>query len=568
MLCEMMASMGSYERLRGGSPAGYRDLTGSGRRVFFDYLKAVAAYDEFGAGRKRLIAELEDAEENDLFNSVQTLLPWVTDVFIYGILAGEEAQNVAKRELLEQYVKFPETASVAQSALSLDRMQMIERSMCVKPGGGDVALSAIRQRLGAVPDDAGAGLSEIRWCLKYLSPDERELRKPQMVDLLEHRLDDANLPRSEFTVLKCFCGKYRTMPVSLGMEQAYAGLRSLPMTEDGLHESFVRNKCLWREADDVYQAELSRVLKQCARALLRDEKLARRMGRAVETLSAANNVADVLSMFGVSDGVKERIANGIVGVELLWAMAHNSSRRMNMRGSGAIPAFNLAGRITRDGREIASSEGALYSVDQVLDFMVQDAICQFKAGRDVNGEVVVTYEPFREYLEGEFNDKYLTALVDNAIANKRYAVVRPKGALPVVVSSIDAPASPDGDGDEDSPLVGLISGKESAPPDDYSKFVLVFAKRFAPMMWQYLRLVELGISASDIGRLREKGMSELADKYVPGDLVSKGDALKMVGAKTPHLVERERAALLKALDGVVGRDFQDLAEKLKQALKK
>ena len=62
-------------------------------------------------------------------------------------------------------------------------------------------------------------------------------------------------------------------------------------------------------------------------------------------------------------------------------------------------------------------------------------------------------------------------------------------------------------------------------------------------------------------------MSELADKYDPGDEVSKGDALKMVGAKTPHFVERERVALLKALEDVKGRDYQEMAKKLKEALK-
>ncbi len=560
--------MGSCETLRSGLLAGSRDLTGSGKRVFFDYLKAVASYEEFGADRGMLVAKLEEAEKDELFNSVQKLLPWVTDVFIHGILAGEEAQNVAKRGLLERYAKFPETAAAAQSALSLDRMRMVEGSLCGESGDEGAILSAIRQRLHEALNDVGVNLSEIRWCLKYLPSDERELCKIQTVDMLEHRVDNAGCPQDESAPLRCFCGKYRAMPVSLGMEQAYKGLRGLPLTEDGLHESFARNKCLWREADDIYQAELSDALRKCVRTQLRDERAAREMGRAAETLLDANNVADVLSMCYIPDDVKERIANGIVGIELLWALAHNASRRMNMRGSGAIPAFNLAGRITRDGRAIESSAGALYSVEQALDFMVQDAVCQLSAGREINGVNVVTYEPFREYREGEFSEKHLTALIDNAIANKRYAVVRPKGAVPVVTIPIDAPVNPDDEGEESSPLVDMLPGKEYAPPDDYSNFVFVVTKRFAPTMWQYLRLVEWGISASDIERLRGKGMSELTDKYDPGDLVSKGDALKMVGAKTPHLVERERAALLKALDGVAGIDFQEMARKLKKALEK
>ncbi len=341
--------MAAHETLRSGLLAGSRDLTGSGKRVFFDYLKAVASYEEFGADRGTLVAKVEDAEKDDLFNSVQKLLPWATDVFIHGIRAGEEAQNVAKRKLLERYVKFPETAAVAQSALSLDRMRIVECSMGGKSGDEGAALSAIRQRLREALDNAGVELSEIRWCLKYLPSDESESCKRRVLDVLAHRADTAGAPQDEDASFRCFCGKYRALPVAPGMEQAYAGLRGLPLTEDGLHESFARNKCLWREADDIYQAELSNALRKCARTRLQDERAAREMGRLAETLLDANNVADVLSMGGIPDDLKERMANGIVGVELLWALAHAASRRMNMRGSGAIPAFNLAGRITRGG---------------------------------------------------------------------------------------------------------------------------------------------------------------------------------------------------------------------------
>ena len=95
-----------------------------------------------------------------------------------------------------------------------------------------------------------------------------------------------------------------------------------------------------------------------------------------------------------------------------------------------IPAFHLPGRTGRDGRLIEASETAFNSVDQALDYMVQEAVCQLLAGREVSGVDIVTYEAFREYLEGEFNDKYLMALIDNAVANKKYLVLRPKDAPP------------------------------------------------------------------------------------------------------------------------------------------
>ena len=548
-----------------GLANGVRDFPPSHQCIFFDYLKAVVSYEEFGLDREKWVAELDDIEKNDGFSFVQTLLPWVTDVFIYGILAGEEAQNDAKRELLGRYAEFPETAAVAQAALSLDRMRMVAGGMCGKPEGEESVLAAIRQMLDGVRGEDGPNLSEVRWCLKYLPAGERDSRRLQVLEMLGRQ----ECKKDAAASVKCFCGKYAAVPAALGMEEAYDGLRTLSFggAED-MRETFVRNKCLWFEADGVYQAELTKAVKRCARTRLSDEMTMQGMGNAVEALLASNDADVILSMRYVSDGVKERIANGIIGIQLLWALSYSASRRMNVRGSGAIPAFGLAGRITRDGREIETSADALYSVNHALDDMVERAVCQLAAGRELDGVTIVTYEPFREYREGEFSDKYLFALIDNAVANKKYLVVRPKDAPYISTISGDAPQNPDADEGTGTSIIDAVEDENAHAPDDYSRFIFKVTKRFAPAMWLYLRLVTWGISASDLVRVRERGMPGLADKYDPGDLVSKGDALKMVGAKTPHLVERERAVLLKALEGVTGCDYQEMARKLKKALEK
>ena len=548
---------------------GKREFPSSHQAVFFDYLKAVAAYEEFGSERHKLVAELEDVEKKGLFTSVQTLLPWVTDVFMFGVLAGEEAQNAAKRELLALYAEFPETAAVAQRALSLDRMRMVEYSMRGQQCDEESVLAMLRRKLDeTLQSGADYDLSEIRWCLKYLPTEERERQMREALDMLGRLVGMDAAESRHCASTKCFCGKYGAMPMVLGMTDAYVGLRGLPLPEEGMREFFVRNKCLWQGAEYLYQAELTNALKRCSNTRMPDEITARRLKGSVDTLLAANDTESVLSLRDVPDEVKERIANGIVGVELLWALAQSAARRLNNRGSGKIPAFHLGGRLGRDGRLIEASDTAFNSVEQSLDYMVQKAFCLLIDGREVNGVNIVTYEAFREYLEGEFNDKYLMALIDNAIANKKYLVLRPKDAPPVVVTSIDEPINSDGDGKDETTRIEIIPDTGHAPPDNYARFVFAVTKRFAPRMWRYLRLVEWGISASDIKRLRDEGMSELADKYDPGDMVSKGDALKMVGAKTPHLVERERAALLKALEDVKGRDYQEMAKKLKAALKK
>ena len=557
----------AHNDLMGGLSVGSRDMPASGKCVFFDYLKAVVAYEEFGPGRERRIAELEEAEKNDFYKSVQLHLPWVTDAFIYGILAGEEAQNDAKRALLARYATFPETAAEADHALTLDRMRMATETLGAQSGGAGDALPRIRSMLGGGEwTDSAERLSEVRWCLKYLPQSERAKSLDMVLGTLLAGKGDWKWHGAE--TFSQFAGRYSAVPVALKMDAAYAGLSKIPLAGTELREYFVRNKCAWFDASDTYQAVLTRGVERCSRIALTDKAQEWRLKSDVETVCRSNDVQNILALRDVADETKERIANGIVGVELLWALSRQSASRMNARGSGAIPAFNLAGRIMRDGRAIDASREALYSVDEALDTMVMRAMCQFQAGRTVDGVNISTYEPFREYMEGEFNGKHLTALIDNAIANKRCAIVRPRGGAFVSTISIDAPVDGDDDGEGGSALIDMLPGGGGNPPDDYSRFVFAVAKRHAPTMWRYLRLVTWGISASDIERLREGGMSSLVDKYTPGEVVSKGDALKMVGAKTPHLVERERAALLKALEGVKGRDYQEMAARLKKTLEK
>ena len=110
-----------YRELQQGLAQGRRDFPLSHQKVFFDYLKAVAAYEEFGAKRGEMVKALADAEAKGYFSSVQARLPWVTDVFLHGILAGAEARTVAMRELLERYAEMPDAPTDAGGAIGIDR---------------------------------------------------------------------------------------------------------------------------------------------------------------------------------------------------------------------------------------------------------------------------------------------------------------------------------------------------------------------------------------------------------------------------------------------------------------
>ena len=565
-----------YQELQRGLAQGRRDFPSSHQKVFFDYLKAVAAYEEFGANRGEMVKALEDTEADGLFSSVQTRLPWVTDVFLHGILAGAEARTVAMRELLERYAEMPDALPDARRVIEIDRERLVVRNAGERASDENSVLDSIRRILDAALGCVGAKskeadcnvllddtLSLIRWGLKYLPSVERDRRKDAVLEALGKTKDVSCIPQKERDRIDVFCGKYRTVPVAAGMDCSYSALRSVSVDRERPHECFAWNKILCDEVDFAYRAELERSLRRSMWRCTHGDVVELR--RACEVVLDAKDTQAMLRMGGVSADAKERIANGIVGMEILWALAYSASRRLNVHGSGAIRGMHIGGRIARDGRTIEMHKTALYNVDETLDTMVQDAICRMLASRDINGVDVVTHATFREYREGEFDDTYLTAIVDNAIANRKHAVVCPKNGPTITIVSINSGDGEGEDGKGEAPIERMPA-PERHDPRDFEWYAFGVVKKYAPKLWDYMRLVEWGISASDLDRMRRNGLEELAEKYSPQDVVQKGDALKIVGAKSAHFVERERMALLKVLEELPGCDQRILAERIKNAL--
>ena len=566
-----------YKELQRGLAQGRRDFPSSHQKVFFDYLKAVAAYEEFGAKRGEMVKALEDAEADGLFSSVQTRLPWVTDVFLHGILAGAEARTVVLRELLERCAEIADVSPMAKRALQLDRsmltvynagarktdertVRVTVRNVLDEVIGGIARLEAEERDCESTGRRMAFGdkLSLVRWCLKYLPVGEREGRLGDVLAAIDKVKSDTGASSQDVAATEVFREKYGMIPIAAGMEEAYSALRCVSIDAGRAHEGFVWNKALYDEVGFAVQAELESALKSCMwRCTCRD---AAELRRVCDVVLAMNDVRQVLRLKAVSDDARERIANGIVGMELLWALAYSASRRLDSRGSGKIPPMHIGSRIGPDGREV--------NVDETLDSMVAEAICRMLAVRSVNGVDIVTHAVFREYREGEFDDKYLTAIVDNAIANRRYAHVCPKAGPKIVMVSGDEPMGQDEEGNDGGALFDTVIAVAKESPRDYAWFALNVVKKYAPKLWNYMRLVELGVSASDLKQMCKSGFGALAEKYAPFDKVSKGDALKIVGATTTHLVEREREALLKALESQSGADYEILIERVKSVLKK
>ena len=454
-----------------------------------------------------------------------------------------------------------ERASNEKSVLDSVRRILDEALGCVGAESKEVDCNATGRNVSL--DDR---LSLVRWGLKYLPSVERDRRKDAVLEALGKTKGFSRMSQKDIDRIDVFCGKYGTVPVAAGMEYAYSALRNVSIDRERPHESFAWNKTLCDEVDFTCQAELERSLRRCMWRCTRED--AAELRRSCEVVLEAKDAQTVLRAGFVSADAKERIANGITGMEILWALTYSASRRLNVHGSGAIRGMHIGGRIARDGRAIETDKAALYNVDETLDTMVQEAICRMLAARDFDGVDVVTLAAFREYREGEFDDTYLTAIIDNAIANRKHAVVRPKTAPSIMVVSGDEVKEHDDDGNGGKTRFDEIEAKPQHNPREFEWYAFGVVKKYAPKLWDYMRLVEWGISASDIDRMRRNGFEELAEKYSPHDVVQKGDALKIVGAKSAHFVERERMALLKILEELPGRDTQILAERIKNALSK
>lgn len=221
------------------------------------------------------------------------------------------------------------------------------------------------------------------------------------------------------------------------------------------------------------------------------------------------------------------------GLEVLHALAVSVAYGMDRRGVGNVPALHVGGRSTRDGDVIGTDGDACVNVNMVLDTLAMNAFLWFMDMRESDGRRVPSYGPMRVYLEGPATARYLVGMVQDAVAGQRGKVLRGADAPAVTKVSLDEPLDDD---DDSSPArIDRLAAEESGGDEEETgRFFCKVIGTLAPRLYRYFVLVRKG--------------------------TPKMEALKAVGAKSAHFVEREAKALLAELVALKGEDYAELAK--------
>ena len=249
-----------------------------------------------------------------------------------------------------------------------------------------------------------------------------------------------------------------------------------------------------------------------------------------------NELAEVVRA-GVTDVTAgmdaERHRNRDRALEVLHALAVSVTYGMDRRGVGTVPALRVSGRQTRDGDVIGMNDDACVNVNMVLDTLAMNAFLWFMDMREHGGRRVPSYGPMRVYLEGPASARYLVGMVQDAVAGQRGKVLRGADAPAVRKESLDEPL--DGE-DASSPtrVESLAAEERGGDEAETGRFFRNVIGALAPRLYRYLSLLRAG--------------------------TPKMEALKAVGAKSTHFVEREAKSLLAELAELKGEDYAELAK--------
>lgn len=259
-------------------------------------------------------------------------------------------------------------------------------------------------------------------------------------------------------------------------------------------------------------------------------------------LSSARSAEAARRLSWLPEGAPEAIATEIDSLDLLYRMIVSATYGMNRRGVGNIPALHVEGRRTRDGGTVGTGADEIDGANAVLDSLAMEAFLWFAGTKEVDGSRVCDFGPVRRYVEGPANARYLIGMIQDAVAGRRGHELAVDPATTPVKAYADAPVHAEGSADETRTLADTFTAEEGDDEErDRARFFRKVLGKLAPELMRYFQLVRGGMS--------------------------KGEALKAVGAKSAHFVEREAKALLKELTTLNGPDFADLAGLVKDLLK-
>lgn len=469
---------------------------------FLELVRRICQYGEFESGRDEMCRELDRLVGDGKTRTMHRDLPWLTDVFFRGVLAGEDVQAAARRQLVGEWQTLTDSACPTSGGVD-DRREK-------RTGQADPKPFVTRE----VVDESS--LQTMDKMLRQLPRNARDEEVSRFRKGLKGIVRRTVGAKRFLDWVRCWLGKHG--PLSLADYREWG--------EEELYS------CAERQADE------ERLLKSCETASFetsQDFIVANVRKKASALLSARDRVS-ALRLTWLPDGGAERLVNEIDCLEILHSLAVAVAYGLNHRGVGCIPAMRLSGRKVRDGGIISDNPDEFGNVNMVLDTLAMNAFLKLMDIREVGGCRVPCFGPLRRYLNGPFQPTYLVGILQNTVANLRGGVLLDPNGEPIFKETTDAPVGMD-DGQEGRTILDTLKAPDDdTEEEDQARFFRTVVGSLAPNLFRYFRLIRDG--------------------------KSKGEALKVVGAKSTHFVEREAKTLIKELAKLKGEDVTKLSKML------
>ena len=448
----------------------------------------------YGASAAEMAAQVDVLLRDGWKPTVQRDVPWLTDVFLRGILDGESAQDEARRNLLSAWRELP------GSVCPLVSSSLTSPVSCPDPSQENPVVEGDRK-------------------LRMLSESERG----EAAQAFRHRLEElSDQPGKTGALARAWLGRHGPLPLVPFRAWSDAELLALAKRNSS-EESALREN--GKRLFPLTCAEQANALSNRHAAL-----------------SSARSAEAARRLSWLPTESFEAIATEIDSLDLLYRMIVSATYGMNRRGVGDIPALHVEGRRTRDGGTVGTGTDEIDGANAVLDSLAMEAFLWFAGTKEVDGSRVCDFGPVRRYVEGPANARYLIGMIQDAVAGRRGHELAVDPATAPVKTYADAPVHAEGSADETRTLADTFTAEEGDDEErDRARFFRKVLGKLAPELMRYFQLVRGGMS--------------------------KGEALKAVGAKSAHFVEREAKALLKELSTLNGPDFADLAGLVKDLLK-
>lgn len=422
---------------------------------FLDLVKHICQIGGFGSGGEEMRETAERMKTAVNRITMQRDLPWLTDVFFLGILAGEDVQAAARASLLAQWGKLVEVGQLPA--------QESEKSV-----------AGPSEHCGELTDAASVRMADcaVRLMSRTSRPSEASRLKMSLKTFMKSADADAA------SLARCWIGKHGPLPLADYRDWTEAQLDVLCERMCAEGEALSRAESAPVDNKDEFAAEVLR--------------------KRASALSEARSRPAVMRLTWLPEGGRELLATSVECLDHLHKLVYFVTYGLDRYGAGAIPALRVAGRRARDGGVVGVAENEYGNANMVLDNLAMGAYLKLMDVRERNGRRVACFGPLRKHVQGPLTSDYLIGMVQNAVANLRgHELLGGKGAR-ISKIHIDEPRKGK-DGEEGHALMDTLpsSAKTADDEKDRSAFFKSVIGSLAPNLLRYYSLVNSGVSKGE-----------------------------------------------------------------------